>query len=511
MYSDLPKDFLSSNIIRFLNDEVLACTENNKDVAVASVTIDSRQVKEGSLFVAISGSNSDGHSFIEDAICKGASLIIYDKNIDVKLLNYSSTNFIQVKNSKEALSKLLNFFFDSPSLKLKNIGITGTNGKTTTNWIIYNALVNLNRSPIRLGTLGIKYKDLINIESLTTPDLISIQSSLALAINNNCDYAVFEVSSHGLDQNRLQGIKLDVAVYTNLTQDHFDYHKNFENYYQAKKKIFPLLGSSKNKVAVINIDCIYGQRLYKELASQGLNVFTYSNTDSVSNEAINNTNKILGKIISQNLNEAVYKIEFKDKSYQIKTPILGEYNLSNFMASFATLVSLGFDEQQVVQALNNVPCVCGRLEKFSFKNSAVFVDYAHTPDGLENALKSLAKLAKMDLWVIFGCGGDRDKTKRPLMGKIAKKYATKVVVTSDNPRTEDPQSIIEDIIKDLNVDLIEVDRKKAIISTLRQIKEGDIVLIAGKGHEDCQIIGKEKFPFSDQTIVKDFILDKDYE
>lgn len=483
MFAELPRKYSLKEIANFLK------TESRQDVSVSSVTVDSRKVKKGSLFIALQGVEQDGHEYISQAVENGASLIISQKKIALNCEN------LVVADTRDIFPELINFLFSNSSEKLKVIGVTGTNGKTTVNWLLYNALEILGKKVLRAGTLGIYAKNIIDKDSLTTPDLIELQSLFNEAINNGFEYAVLEVSSHALDQGRVEGVNFDSAIYTNLTQDHFDYHENFKNYYEAKKKLFTLLESSKkkNKTAVINNDCLYGKQLCEEVT--GVEKITYALDGS----------DINGEIIKQSIDSFVYKISYKDKQYEFSSHIVGDYNLYNFMSVFACLVSLGFKEEDIINTFSKIPLVPGRAEPYNYNGVGVIIDYAHTPDALINVLKSVKAMTQKNLWVVFGCGGDRDKTKRALMGKAASENADRVVVTSDNPRTENPLSIINDILNDCEADKVEEDREQAIRYAMREARQGDVIVIAGKGHEDYQEIGTEKVAYSDQNVVNSLI------
>lgn len=448
----------------------------------------------GSLFVAITGTSADGHNFIERAIQRGASACVVEREVAAYCPR------ILVKNSRIALSRLAAFFHSHPSKNMKVVGITGTNGKTTTQWLIFHMLNSLGLPSFRLGTLGLEIPGYLKVGGdLTTPDAVSIQKQFRAALQKGMKGAVMEVSSHALDQHRVDDIEFDVGVFTNLSRDHLDYHTDMERYFQAKRRLFWLMsqGSKSDRSAVINLDDAMGQRLVDE--AKFLKLISLSFGRSVSADL-----KILG--CDFNISGTSLQVFAEGREYTAQIPFIGSYNVQNFLAAVLVCRAVGYKYEQIFERSISIPQVPGRLEAIRANGFTVFVDYAHSPDALEKVLRALSCLTEKDLWVVFGCGGDRDKGKRPLMGKVAALHAKRVVVTSDNPRTEDPQAIIDDILGGgVNPELVEVDRRKAIRKTLERAGRGDIVLIAGKGHEDYQIIGKEKFYLSDSEEVKKFI------
>lgn len=463
----------------------LAGLNIDSDALISSITADSRKTSSGTLFVACQGASSDGHDYILSALRNGA-VVIAEKNPQ------SLENVYLVDNSRKVLSEILEAAAGFPTRMLKIAGITGTNGKTTTNWLVYNALHRSGFLTLRSGTLGIYADGLIDKESLTTADPVFLHDTFARIKEKDFTHAVLEVSSHGLSQERVSGIHFDTIAFTNLTRDHLDYHNDFDSYFNAKRKLFELLNEKGKgaKLAIVNNDCVYGQRLLKEKLDINYLSFGHSEAD------------ILCSLIYQDLRRAVHEIKFQGQTYPIESTFFGLHNSQNFAAAFGLLLGLGFSPESSAKSLEQMPSVPGRLEFIPGPGFSVFVDYAHTPDALENVLKALRPLVKNRLWVVFGCGGDRDPGKRPLMGQICRRLADKVAVTSDNPRTEDPDKIIADILTGCNADLVEADRKEVIIKVLSQAKDGDVILIAGKGHEDYQIIGKNKIHFSDQEIAR---------
>ena len=445
-----------------------------------NIKSDSRKVEKGDTFVALKYSN-DGHQYIEDAIKRGATSVVSEHGL------YSVDTLI-VKDTHEYLVNYLKDNYWDKIKDLKIIGMTGTNGKTTTCYLLYKALNMLGEKCAYIGTIGFyideKIKDLEN----TTPDILELYEMLLKAKSENCKYVVMEVSSHALSLNRVKGIEFDMALFSNLTQDHLDYHHTIDNYLNAKKKLFTML--KNDKLAIINIDDKY----YKDFIMEENNNKTYGFKDS--NYQITKYN--------YNLNESNFVINDCDI---YKTKLIGKYNIYNLTLIIAALNNLGFDYEQISKVIENLDSPSGRMDKIMYGSNAIIIDYAHTPDAVENVLLTAKELNPNHLYVIVGCGGDRDKTKRPIMGEIAVNNAEHVVFTSDNPRTEDPSEIIRDIIQKLDKKNyeIEINREKAIIRGIQLLKENDILMVLGKGHENYQIIGKDKILFDDKKVVLDNI------
>ncbi len=428
---------------------------------ITGVTTDSRLVEKGDLFIACEGSKHDGASFIDEAKKRGAAAFIAKTNV----AGYPT---IIHPNPREIVSKIGDIYFDSPTSKLLTIGVTGTNGKTTTTNLI-SQLIDIPHTLI--GTLGTFLPDGSKEDiGLTTPDPLYIQKIAYQTLKFGGKALIMEVSSHALHQGRVSGIKFDGAIFTNLTQDHLDYHSSMEEYFLSKAKLFSLLKPAGK--GVVFIEDSWGERLLER----------YPGIIQITNDSY--------KLISQDLKGS--KFEYKERNFFL--PIVGEFNVKNALLSLVLLESLGVK----VESLDSLRPIKGRLEVVV---EDVFVDYSHTPDSLEKAITELKKLTDKPLTVVFGCGGDRDKTKRPLMGEIASRLADKVIITSDNPRTEDPNKIIDDILKGSKKDLLVIeDREKAITKALED--RDSVVLIAGKGHEEYQIVGTEKRYFSDQEVVR---------
>jgi len=486
--------FNLSKIAELLNGKVIG--KPSSDV-IRHLTLSSKEIAKDSLFIAVPGTNIDGHNFVADAFENGALAALVS---DEKSLNGKPG--VIVTDTRQALGKLGAAFYNYPSEHLKVIGITGTNGKTTTNWLIFHVLVQLGNAASRIGTLGIETRldssKVVKSDpgNLTTPDALSLQKEMRLALDSGAKTCVMEVSSHALAQERASNIEFDVAVFTNLTRDHLDYHSTMDEYFAAKLKLFELLSFSKKnpRVAVLNGNSEFGDKIRDKVKDKNLKCYTFGNNDRCDFQILSFTQTIKGSQL---------KFVFEGKDYQLESPLIGNHNAENIAAAVISVQSLGFDINEVCRCFTKIPQVPGRLESVGSSDVGVYVDYAHTPDALENVLKTLRPIVSKNLWCVFGCGGDRDRGKRPVMGKVAGLLSDKIVVTSDNPRTEDPNRIIEDILAcGIKPQIIEADRRLAIEGALKLAGPGDVVLIAGKGHEDYQIIGKEKFHFSDVEEVQ---------
>ncbi|MBI2609368.1 MAG: UDP-N-acetylmuramoyl-L-alanyl-D-glutamate--2,6-diaminopimelate ligase [Deltaproteobacteria bacterium] len=465
---------------------------------ISNIHYDSRLIKPGGLFVAFKGEHEDGHSFIGQAKENGATAILtHIKFEDEKV------TIIQVENTKDVLPGLACRFYENPSLKVPVIGITGTNGKTTITYLIESILKENGLKPAVIGTVNYRFQEKTWNATHTTPQSLDLQRLLSQFVEMGATHIIMEVSSHALSQRRVEGVHFDVAVFTNLTRDHLDYHKTFEEYYVAKKSFFTdyLKNSKKkNKASIINGDDSYGQKLLLSLDGRG------QGEGEVSLLSFGlHSEKALFQAHIREMNVYGTKAFIKTPrwSAEIKTNLVGEHNLSNIVAALCAASHLKISQEKILRGIENLKNIPGRLEKVEAQDGPqVFVDYAHTDDALKNVLKALHDLKPQGkIITVFGCGGDRDKTKRPLMGKVAQENSDVIFVTSDNPRTEDPLSIIEDIKKGLTLNssvMIEADRTQAIYKAISLAKKEDVVLIAGKGHEDYQILGTQKIHFDDR-------------
>jgi UDP-N-acetylmuramoyl-L-alanyl-D-glutamate--2,6-diaminopimelate ligase len=462
-----------------------------------SVTASSSDARPGALFVAVRGFSVDGHAFVSEAFARGAVAAVVE---DVDAL--AGRPGIVVSRTRSALSSLAAAFHGNPSARMRVVGITGTNGKTTTNWIVYQLLHCMGEGALRIGTLGSEYLGAHRRDGgLTSPDPLSIHGLLAEAERAGVRSCVMETSSHALDQSRLDHVEFDVGVFTNLTRDHLDYHKTFENYFAAKRNLFAFLSQSakQTKAAVVNTDDPYGRKLLDELHTLGLRDWSFGSSDIAAVRVSSLREVGAGMVFSLHVRET-------GEAFDVQAPFIGRHNAENVVAAVASCMALGYQPEAILRALPLVAQVPGRLERVGRHGPRVFVDYAHTPDALERALKAVRPSTEGKLWVVFGCGGDRDRGKRPEMGEIARRMADEVVVTSDNPRTEVPEQILEDILAcGVTPRVVDVDRRAAIGAAVSQAALEDTVVIAGKGHEDYQIIGREKLPFSDQEVALAFL------
>lgn len=449
------------------------------------IQVDSRKVKKGDTFVAIKGLYVDGHDYIEKAILAGASQIIAEYG------EYSVPTIL-VKDTREYLAKYLKEKYSEQLSKIKFIGITGTNGKTTSCYLIYQALNMLGVKTAYIGTIGFyvegKVKDLDN----TTPDLIDLYEMFDYCIKNEVKAIAMEVSSHALSLGRVMGVEFDYAAFTNLTQDHLDFHKSLENYEQAKLILFKNLRN--DKVAVINSDDKY----YTDFCLKENNNILYGLNDLADY-------KITKYLL--HIDSVEFSFKYKNKEYDVKLNIPGKYNIYNYMNLLIILNKMGYSLEKIINLSSTLKAPSGRFETLRYKDSVIIIDYAHTPDAVLNILDNVLEYKKGKVITIIGCGGDRDKTKRPIMGEIATSKSDFVIFTDDNPRTEDNHLIMNDIISGVKKDnyMIKYDRKEAIFEGLKKLEKNDILLILGKGHEDYQVINHDKIHFSDLETVREFI------
>jgi len=467
------------------------------DVEVRSVQHDSRKVGRGDCFVAIRGLDADGHRFVPDAISQGASVVVLedDRAYPDSYFMHSGTIKVVVCDSRKALARMSANLFGNPSRDLTMVGVTGTNGKTTTTWLIQSILEAAKTRTGLIGTIDYRIGDQSYPARFTTPESVELNELLVEMKQAGCKAVSMEVSSHALQQSRVYGISFDAAVFTNLTQDHLDYHKTMEEYFKAKKILFDNLESSS--WAIINIDDPRGQTLLSTGAAQRLS-YGFDATADV--RAVDARFSVEGTSVT---------IRHKGNDHTVSSPLAGRFNAYNILASYAAAMALGVPPEAAERGIGNLKSVRGRLERISSpKGWTAFVDYAHTPDALEKCLGSIREIlpegSRGRMITVFGAGGDRDVSKRPQMGKIASALSDIVLVTSDNPRTENPEAIIDAIVKGIpeGTNVIRmVDRKEAILHALDIARAGDVILIAGKGHEEYQVIGKEKKPFSDRAIV----------
>lgn len=457
------------------------------DVPIRGVECDSRKVDKDFLFIAVRGQKADGGEFIEEALSRGAAAVMGESRPIA--LGTSRVPFIEVAESRVAVARLAAAFFGNPALALRTVGITGTNGKTTCSYLIEHLLAAQSARVGVIGTVNYRYAGKEIPARETTPGPLTIQGIFSEMVGCGRDHAVMEVSSHALDQSRVEGIDFAAALFTNLTRDHLDYHKTLEIYFEAKSKLFTSL--REGSFAVLNADDSWAMRLKDRTRAK---VITYG---------IDSPADFQAKNIRWGLDATRFDLMLEGNALPVQFSMLGLHNVYNALGAIATVGVLGFDVLKACADLATFPGVPGRLEAVKEgQDFNVFIDFAHTPDGLENVLKSLLPYKKRKLIALFGCGGDRDRGKRPQMAEISSRYCDSVIVTSDNPRTEDARAITEEIKvgfpKEYDRFVVLLDRRKAIRQALLSARAGDIVLIAGKGHERTQIIGTEALPFSDR-------------
>ncbi len=473
--------------------------EGTTDAEVTGLAYDSRRVKPGTVFVALKGEKVDGGSFIPKAVDAGAVAIVSE----TESLTGKATEVI-VRNARESLADLAAQYYDHPAEGLKLAAVTGTNGKTTTTFLIKQICDHVLWRCGLIGTVQYQIGDRILPASRTTPESLEVHQLLAEMRDAGSKAAAMEVSSHALCQDRVRGVEFDVAVFTNLTQDHLDYHKTMEAYFQAKAGLFiGLADQAKKAKAVLNTDDRFGQRLAQMLSQQsGVPVITYGQGARADFRASN---------IRIDFNGTSYQLDANGKSYLVRLPLIGAFNVYNSLAAIAAAWVLNVGVRQSLLALADAPPVPGRLQAVPVNRLfKVFVDYAHTDDALLNVIKTCRELKPNRVIVVFGCGGNRDRGKRPRMGAVVDANADFAVVTSDNPRKENPESIIADILPGMPSKRFEVivDRKAAIQYAIELAQPRDIVLIAGKGHETYQEFADSTVPFDDAAIAASAMADK---
>ena len=470
-----------------------AASQRLPDLPVTRVTDDSRSVDSASIFVAIKGENADGHDFIDQVMGKGPAAILSTR---VRPAEYQGV-WLQVFDTRRALGLLAAAFHDHPSRDLGVIGVTGTNGKTTVTHFLRHLLENSMFRCGMIGTVKVHNGKALLDATHTTPGALQLQALLKEMKENQCKVVAMEVSSHGLEQSRVAGVDFQVGVFLNLTQDHLDYHGTMEEYFRAKRLLFQNMANAGGGTAVINIDDPHGRKLAEEFGSR-LKVLTYGYHE-------------LADLRISAVRSQFYGQEFaltaRGRDYLVRLPCVGEFNALNAIAALGACAGLGLRIRDVVKHLTTLPQTPGRMECVGGEASPVFIDYAHTPDALEKVCKTLKELNPAHLITVFGCGGDRDRTKRPLMAAAAAKYSDYTIITSDNPRSEDPQTIIEDALPGLEgrPHGVVLDRKMAIIKAIEMSRARDIVLIAGKGHEDYQEINGKRVRFDDREAARDAV------
>lgn len=470
------------------------------ELRVDGIAYDSRKVQPGFVFVCIEGFKTDGHNYVDSAVNNGATVIVAAKDVDVP----EGVPLLLVANTREALALLGAAFYGYPSRSLTMIGITGTNGKTTTTYLIEEILKENGKKVGLIGTIKNKIGDIELPVTNTTPESLDLQQLLAEMRDAGVSHVVMEVSSHALELDRVAGVEYDLAIFTNITQDHLDFHENMEKYLAAKTKLFSSLGKSTGKdqpkYGIINVDDPESDKI---IAQTTASVITYGITKKADVQAKN---------IDLRAEGVAFEVETPRGGMGLSLNITGLFNVSNTLAAVAAAVALGFPLDSVKIAMERVPGVAGRLEKVDAgQDFTVLVDYAHTPDSLENILKAAREFTRGRIITVFGCGGDRDRTKRPVMGAVSARLSDYTVLTSDNPRSEEPQAILAEIETGVSPLIgkdkytVIPDRREAIGFALKIAEPQDTVLIAGKGHETYQVVGDRVLPFDDREAARELL------
>ena len=470
------------------------------NIEIKGIEHDSRKAAEGTLFVCIKGAHVDGHKFIPQAKAQGAVAIMTEEDIEAP----EGMAVLKVKSLQPALEKIVPFFHDYPAQRMRVIGITGTNGKTSISYMLRAMLRGMGCRVGLIGTIQIMIEDQVLPIHNTTPDIVELQHTLAMMCEQNIDYVVMEVSSHALALNRVAGIEFDTAVFTNLTQDHLDFHKTLENYKLAKAKLFELVSSQQHvkngKTAVVNIDDAAGQTMLEHAQCRHI---TYG---------IDNPATLQAADIQVLADGAQFNIKIGDSVLPLKLHITGIFNVYNVMAAIGAAMAEGVPAPVIKTCMEEFTSVPGRFELVrGGQDFAVIVDYAHTPDGLENILNTARRIAKKRIITVFGCGGDRDNTKRPIIGRIAAQLSDVIIATSDNPRSEDPQRILDMVVAGVEeaaghkMHEAIIDRREAIFHAVDIAEKDDIVIIAGKGHENYQILNEGTIHFDDKEVAMEAI------
>ena len=473
-------------------------TGNPAGKVVNELTIDSRTVKPGSLFICLTGVHTDGHNYVKKAAALGAAAVLVEKPVE----DLGDTVVIRVPSTQDAMTTLAPWFYDYPAKKMRMVGFTGTNGKTTSTNILRTLLTRTGHKVGLIGTINIMIGDEVRTSHNTTPDVVDLQKTLYEMQTKGCDYVVMEVSSHALALDRVAGIEYDTTVLTNITEDHLDFHKTMENYREAKALLFTkyMAGSKPNKTAVFNMDDPSSAIIRPRVKTK---VLTY------------------GKGHDNDVYPVSFHVGAKSMALDLVTPvgpmqltlhITGEFNVYNVMGTICAAIAEGLTRDELITGLDDFGGVPGRFQLIEAGQPfTVVVDYAHTPDGLENVLKTARQITKGRLWCIFGCGGDRDRKKRPIMGKIALDLSDVPVVTTDNPRSEDPEAIIADIEEGMKgpeaaeKEIHKItDRKEAIEFAISHAAPEDVIMIAGKGHENYQILKDRTIHFDDGEVVRNY-------
>jgi UDP-N-acetylmuramoyl-L-alanyl-D-glutamate--2,6-diaminopimelate ligase len=472
-----------------------------QDIQISNVQYDSRKVHPGDMFVALRGTAMDGHAFIDNAVSNGAVVVVLEDDAarPDSFFLHANVAKVVVPNARQALARIAANYYGTPSTRLRPLGVTGTNGKTTTTHLLWSILQTAGEKAGLLGTINYLIGDDVLPASHTTPESLEMQELLARMVREGCTTAVMEVSSHALMQHRVDGLQFRAGVFTNLTQDHLDYHGTMESYRAAKKMLFDML--EPDAVAVINADDASGDAMVEGTRAH---VLRYG---------IGTVADVHATDVRVTIHGTQCSIHHGGRTVPITSALTGRFNAANILAAFATGVALGLKDQDIVRGIERMQAVRGRFEQMASPAGwTAIIDYAHTPDALENCLRTIHDILPVQqrgkIITVFGCGGNRDAGKRPIMGRIAAVMSDEVIVTSDNPRKEDPEAIIRQIMAGVRGPArvrTEADRHRAIILGLESARAGDVVLIAGKGHEDYQVLGETRHHFDDREEVENFI------
>ncbi|MGC9194848.1 MAG: UDP-N-acetylmuramoyl-L-alanyl-D-glutamate--2,6-diaminopimelate ligase [Syntrophobacteraceae bacterium] len=489
------------------------------DVEVSGLCHDSRLVKKGSLFICLPGTHVDGHAFVSDAVARGAVAVVAQKDMaDLK------TGFVRVADSLAAMATIAANFYDHPASKLQLVGITGTNGKTTTSLLLENILRCAGATPGVLGTISYRWADKEIPAAMTTPQSLELQSLFYQMVQDGVSHVVMEVSSHALALGRVAGCEFKTAVFTNLSQDHLDFHANMEDYFAAKKLLFSSCLSPQNSSAAINLDDPYGARMIGNGACRADRVMGYSAGSNAGAAMGTKAETVYVENVHLSAQGIRARVQTPEGPINVDSRFLGKLNLYNILAAISGALCLGVAPEAIEEGIRKLSHVDGRLQPVCVPEPCGFqvvVDYAHTPDAMEKAITCLRDMTQKRLIAVFGCGGDRDRKKRPIMGKVAAKAADILIITSDNPRSEPPEDILDEIeegVKASSLPLLspaemvsaqkgyfrEADRRKAIELALTIARPKDMIFIGGKGHETYQIIGSSRQSFDDRLIVRDY-------
>lgn len=490
---------LLSKLINGLKVEYIYGNEN---INIEGISYDSRKVERNHIFICIQGLKTDGHSYIKSAINKGAIAVVIDREIDELGIDVNNITVIKVTDGRMGLSKISSNYYNNPTKKINVVGVTGTNGKTSITYLLNTILESNKEKCSIIGTIKNKLGKKVYKTNNTTPESLELQSLFDKMIKESIDTCLMEVSSHSLDLKRVEDVAFNIGIFTNLTGDHLDYHHNMESYKNAKIKLF-----YKTKDAnIINIDDEYGKEIYRELSRLETPLLSYGTSCDCD---------IFARNIQMFDSYSVFELVTPKYEGVIKIKIPGLFSIYNILAAISACYILGYDYEDIVKGIELIKPVRGRFELIeNSKGISVIVDYAHTPDALINVLKTIKDFVKGKIITVFGCGGDRDKSKRPIMGEIACRYSDQCIITNDNPRSEDPKTITDDIIKGIeknynNFQVI-LDRRKAIGNAIAMSEKNDVILIAGKGHETYQIINNKTYDFDDREVALEFLEEEGY-